>query len=65
MYHLKSKYYVGPCYHGMPHPRVADGEYGHNVGRIDENILKELPRAAVKDVPSNMGVGHKANIYSQ
>jgi hypothetical protein len=54
----------GPCHHGMARPRVADGEDGLQIWRVDASILSKQLRTADKGWSSSLGVGRGANSSS-
>jgi len=50
--------YVGPCHHGMAHPRVADGEDGLQIKGEAVNILNRQLRTADEGWSSVWGLGY-------
>jgi hypothetical protein len=52
--------YVGPCHHGMPLPRVADGGDGLQIRRVAANTLNMRSRTADKKWSSSFRVGREA-----
>jgi len=56
---------VGPCYHGMVRPRVADGGDGLQIWRVAANILNKQSWASDKGWSPSLGVGRGADNSSQ
>jgi hypothetical protein len=48
---------VGPCQHGLAHPRVGDGEDDFQILRVATNILNKQLRTAEKRWSSSLGAG--------
>jgi len=48
---------MGPCHHGMEHPRVADGGEGLHIWGVAANILNKLSWTSVKGWSSISGFG--------
>jgi len=50
-------YYMGPCHHSLPCPQVMDGGYGHQIWRVNANVLNKQLWTANKGWSSSLRVG--------
>jgi len=48
--------YIGPCYHGMELPQIADGGDGLQIWRVAVNILHTHSRTAYHGWSSNLRI---------
>jgi hypothetical protein len=53
---------MGPYYHGMAHPRVADEGDGLQIWRVVANVLNRQSRRADKEWSSSLGGGEGLTI---
>jgi hypothetical protein len=53
---------VGPCYHGVARPGVADGGDGLKIWTVDAIIMKNKSRRGDKGWSSSLGDGRRAKL---